>query len=114
MFMFSHTAGKHFKYDILKCESVHLYLETLQMLRNECLHSKSVNSDMKYYIVHNIAQNLFMREINIFSVVLQLLVCVIAKKKARTVSVNCNIFFLKFRKYVPLVSLTSELCTLMS
>ena len=28
------------------------------MLRNECLHSKSVNSDMKYYIVHNIAQNL--------------------------------------------------------
>jgi hypothetical protein len=43
--------------DILKCESVHLYLETLQMLRNECLHSKSVNSDMKYYIVHNIAQN---------------------------------------------------------
>jgi hypothetical protein len=65
-------------------------------LRNECLHSKSVNSDMKYYIVHNIAQNLFMREINVFSVVLQLLVCVIAKKKeARTVSVNCNIFFLK-------------------
>ena len=36
------------------------------MLRNECLHSKSVNSDMKYYIVHNIAQNLFMREINVF------------------------------------------------